>query len=207
MKDLKLVIFDCDGVMFDSKNANQKYYNQLLEKFGHPPMNDSELEYVHTHNVIDAVQYIFKRYPEEDLDKIHLYREELGYTDFLPYMTIEPDLKAFLRFLKPHYITAISTNRTSTLPAILKIFEIEAYFDKVVTAFDVSRPKPHFEALVQILDHFKISVDEAVFIGDSMVDREHTNGVGMRLIAFKNPSLPAEYHVNSFMEIKKLPIF
>jgi beta-phosphoglucomutase-like phosphatase (HAD superfamily) len=36
MASLKLVIFDCDGVMFDSMEANRKYYNFLLEKFGHP---------------------------------------------------------------------------------------------------------------------------------------------------------------------------
>ncbi|KPK32203.1 MAG: beta-phosphoglucomutase, partial [Nitrospira bacterium SG8_35_1] len=46
-----------------------------------------------------------------------------------------------------------------------------------------------------------------VYIGDSMVDREHTAGVDMRLISFKNPDLPAEYHVNSFLDIPGLPIF
>jgi hypothetical protein len=40
-----------------------------------------------------------------------------------------------------------------------------------------------------------------------MVDREHADGVGMRLIAFKNPALPASYHVSSFMEIPRLPLF
>jgi len=29
----------------------------------------------------------------------------------------------------------------------------------------------------------------------------------MRLIAFKNHALPADYHVNSFMEITRLPLF
>jgi len=29
----------------------------------------------------------------------------------------------------------------------------------------------------------------------------------MRLIAFKNPELDAEYHVRSFLEISRLPIF
>jgi hypothetical protein len=50
-------------------------------------------------------------------------------------------------------------------------------------------------------------VDEAVFIGDSMVDKEHADGLGMRLIAFKNPALPADYHVSSFMEIAGLDLF
>jgi hypothetical protein len=40
-----------------------------------------------------------------------------------------------------------------------------------------------------------------------MVDQEHAASVGMRMIAFRNPALPADYHVNSFMEIIALPIF
>lgn len=207
MAKLKLVIFDCDGVMFDSKNANKQYYNHLLEQFGHPPMNAEELNYVHAHNVMDSVSHIFRDYPPEEVNLAHQYRKNLDYENFLHHMIIEPDLITFLRFLKPDYHTAISTNRTTTLPTILKMFELESYFDKVVTAFDVARPKPHPEALVTILDHFDLAANEAVFIGDTIVDREHADGVGMELIAFKNPELPAEYHVNSFMEIIDLPLF
>ena len=93
------------------------------------------------------------------------------------------------------------------MPSVMKMHGLDPYFDFVVTALDVENPKPHTEGLVKILSHFQLSADEAVYIGDSMVDREHTSGVGMRLISFKNPDLPAEYYVDSFLEIPKLPIF
>ena len=206
MDALKLVIFDCDGVMFDSKDANRKYYNDLLEKFGYPLMGREEEDYVHSHNVLDSVSYIFRRHPHE-IDKVHAYRQFLDYTPYLQYMRIEPDLKEFLKFLKPQFYTAISTNRSTTMPAVMRMHNLEPYFDMVVTSLDVQQPKPHAEALLKILDHFKLSADQAVYIGDSMVDREHTAGVDMRLISFKNPDLPAEYHVNSFLDIPGLPIF
>jgi len=205
MAALKLVIFDCDGVMFDSKNANRVYYNHMLEKFGHPPMDAEELEYVHMHHVMDSVRHIFRKYPN-DLDAAETFRKGLDYTPFLQHMRMEPDLPEFLDFLRPEYKTAISTNRTSTMRSVLEMFRLDDLFDKVVTAFDVAHPKPHPEALHQILTHFGYQVDEAVYIGDSQVDREHTAALGMRLIAFKNPALPAEYHVSSFMEITRLPI-
>ncbi len=205
MAALKLVIFDCDGVMFDSKNANRVYYNHMLEKFGHPPMDAEELEYVHMHHVMDSVRHIFRKYPT-DLDAAETFRKGLDYAPFLQHMIMEPDLPEFLDFLRPGYKTAISTNRTSTMRSVLEMFRLDDLFDKVVTAFDVAHPKPHPEALHQILTHFGYQVDEAVYIGDSQVDREHTAALGMRLIAFKNPALPAEYHVSSFMEITRLPI-
>lgn len=207
MPKLKLVIFDCDGVMFDSKEANRKFYNQLLARFNRPPMSDEELEYVHSHNVIDSVHHIFRQYPSEETDQANAYRKELDYTEFIRYMIIEPDLKDFLAYLKPAYHTAISTNRTTTMPTLLEKFELTPFFDKVVTAFDVTRPKPHPDAMIAILDYFGTTVEESIFIGDSMVDKEHADSVGMRLIAFKNPSLPAHYHVNSFMAITELPFF
>jgi len=206
MAPLKLVIFDCDGVMFDSKDANRKYYNHLLKKFGHPLMNEQEEDYVHSHNVFDSVSHIFMNYPRE-IDEVNQYRLSVDYTPFLQYMIIEPDLKEFLSILKPKFQTAISTNRSTTMPSIMKMHELDPYFDLVVTSLDVKQPKPHAEGLVKILNHFQLSANEAVYIGDSMVDREHTDGVNMRLISFKNPELPAEYHVNRFLDIPSLPIF
>lgn len=206
MADIKLVIFDCDGVMFDSRNANKHYYNHILEKFGHPPMDEAELDYVHMHHVMDSVRHIFRNYPQ-DYDRADAYRRSVDYTPFLQYMIMEPDLLEFLHFLRPARKTAISTNRTTTMPAVLDMFNLAALFDKVVTAMDVDRPKPHPAALHKILDHFGLAVGNAVYIGDSMVDREHTASIGMPLIAFKNRELPAEYHVSSFMEIPGLPCF
>jgi beta-phosphoglucomutase-like phosphatase (HAD superfamily) len=206
MAPLKLVIFDCDGVMFDSKDANRIYYNHLLEKFGHPLMNEQEEDYVHSHNVFDSVSYIFRNYPLE-IDGVNQYRISVDYTPFLKYMVIEPDLKEFLSILKPKFYTAISTNRSNTMPSVMKMHDLDPYFDLVITALDVERPKPHAEGLVKILNYFQLSANEAIYIGDSMVDREHTAAVNMRLISFKNPELPAEYHVNRFLDIPQLPVF
>ena len=206
MPALKLVIFDCDGVMFDSKDANKHFYNHILARFGHPPMTSEELEYVHMHHVMDSVRHIFRHYPE-DLAAAEQDRKSIDYLPFLKYMTMEPDLPEFLRLLRPTCDAAISTNRTTTMSTLLKIFELEKYFDLVVTAVDVERPKPHPEALHKILDHFGCRVEEAVYIGDSEVDRQHTASLGMRLIAYKNPALAAEFHVQSFMEITALPFW
>jgi len=206
MTELKLIVFDCDGVMFDSKNANFHFYNHIRTGLGHPPMDDDELEYVHMHHVMDSVSHIFRHWPE-DLEKAHEFRKSLDYKDFIKHMTIEPDLVEFLEFVTPNYQTAISTNRTTTMGTLLDLFDLRKHFGLVVTAMDVENSKPHPEALHKILDHFSVAADESIFIGDSMVDLKHAAGVGMRMIAFKNPALEADYHVSSFMEITNLPIF
>lgn len=205
MSALKLVVFDCDGVMFDSKGANLHFYNRVRTHFGHPEMDAEELDYVHIHHVIDSVNHIMRHWPAE-LAAAHEYRQSLDYKDFIRHMTIEPDLVEFLQLITPTCRTAISTNRTTTMALLLDLFNLRRYFEVVVTAQDVANPKPHPEALHRILAHFDLRPEEGIFIGDSVVDMEHAAAAGMRLIAFKNPELPADYHVTSFMEITRLPV-
>ena len=206
MSNPKLVIFDCDGVMFDSKSANRHFYNQIRTNFAHPPMDDDELEYVHMHHVMDSVNHIFRHWPAE-VKEAHRYRESLDYKDFIKHMTIEPDLVEFLEYISPSCKTAISTNRTTTMATLLDLFGLRKHFGLVVTAMDVENSKPHPDAMLKILAHFGLEVEECIFIGDSMIDQQHADSVGMRMIAFKNSALPAAYHVNSFMEITRLPVF
>ncbi|HEX9949261.1 MAG TPA: HAD hydrolase-like protein, partial [Thermodesulfobacteriota bacterium] len=42
---IKVIIFDCDGVLFDSKEANIAFYNQILSQFNLPPLTIAEVEY------------------------------------------------------------------------------------------------------------------------------------------------------------------
>ena len=204
---LKIVIFDCDGVMFNSLGANRAYYNHLLAHFDCPPMDEDEVNYVHTHNVTFSVDHIFRNHPHVPAEAVAQYRSELDYGPFLRHMDMEADLPEFLRIIKPRYHTAISTNRTTTMDMVLDMFELRPWFEMVVTALDTSEPKPAPEALYRILEHFGLSADEAIYIGDSEVDRLHCEPVGIPLIAFKNPDLEADYHVSSFLEILRLEPF
>jgi phosphoglycolate phosphatase-like HAD superfamily hydrolase len=204
---LKLIVFDCDGVMFDSKKANCMYYNYLLNHFGLPPMSASEENYVHMSNVTDSIQHIFRHQTSPTLGEVHEFKKMLGYAPFLPHMEIESDLVAFLAVTSKKYHLAISTNRTDTMVPLLKSYKLEAYFGKVVTAATAKRPKPAPDGLLEILDHYDCEPEEAIFIGDSVIDEEHANSCRVPLIAFKNTSLNAPYHVNNFMEILHLPPF
>jgi HAD superfamily hydrolase (TIGR01509 family) len=202
---LQLIVFDCDGVLFDSRRANREYYNFVLNHFNHPPMDESELEYAHMHNAADSIRHIFRHYPGNPFAEIDAFRRELGYDRFLPYMKMEEDLVPFLEEVKKRYHLAISTNRGNTMEQLLRIFRLENFFDKVVTSETAKRPKPAPDGLEEILDHFHCSAAEAIFIGDSIIDSEHAASCKVPLIAFRNNTLPARYHVSSFTEVLSLP--
>ena len=206
MADLKLVVLDCDGVMFDSREANRAYYGHLRERFGRPPLTEDEVAFVHAHPAPESVPFLFRAWPQQ-IESVNVYRHTLDYAPFLRRMAIEPDLLEFLAAVRPALLTAISTNRTSTMAAVLDTFDLRRHFDLVVTALDVAHPKPHPEALLRILDRLGVRADEGIFVGDTQVDADHAAAVGMPLVAFRSPALEAAYHVASFREVLRLPPF
>ena len=204
---LKLIVFDCDGVMFDSKEANRKYYNYLLKEFKCCEMSDEEVDFVHMHSVDESLLHIFRKYKNISIPDIHRFRQEVSYEPFLRYMNMEPDLIPFLEQVSPHYALAISTNRTNTMRPLLESHGLTHYFGKVMTAADTARPKPAPDALLEILNYYNCPPDNALFIGDSVIDEQHAASCDVDLIAFKSPDLNGKYHVSSFMEILDLPPF
>lgn len=202
---LRLIVFDCDGVMFDSKKSNTMYYNYLLAHFGLPPMSDCEEDFVHMNNVTESVRHIFRHYQQPSLKEVDAFRRQTDYGPFLQYLEIEPDLRPFLEITSPRFHLAISTNRTNTMIPLLQSYGLEKYFGMVMTAATAPRPKPAPDGLIAILDHFNCRPGEAIFIGDSCFDEQHAAACNVPLIAFKNPALRADFHVSSFTEILELP--
>lgn len=202
MKETRIVIFDCDGVMFDTAGINKAYYNRVLAHMGRPEMTEEMFAYVHAHTGDESISYLFD--DEESFNAAQAFRKTLNYMEFIPSMEIEPHLKPLIRELRPRFKTAIVTNRTDTMPAILSEFELKEYFDMVVTAWDVERPKPSPEGLLKVLNHFRLSPCEALYVGDTPVDEAAASAAGVLFIAYANPSLKADHHIQHLGEIRKI---
>ena len=198
---LKGIIFDCDGVLFDSRDVNIQFYNQIRFLFDLPAMSLEQEEYVHTHSVQDSFRHIL---PEGYEAKFPEIKNQLDYSKLLPYMRMENGLLELMDFLSPKTVrTAINTNRTTTMNLLLTTFGLENYFWPVITAADVSRPKPHPESLFKILDHWSLMAHEVVFIGDSIVDQEAAMGAKVPFWAFKNETLQAQMLIPDFWTLRE----
>lgn len=202
IKHVKLVAFDCDGVLFDTAEANRMYYSDILQHFGRPAVTDEQFRFVHMHTVAESMAYLFA---EDDLlAAAHAFRKTMDYRKYLRYHTVEPQLVSLLQKLRPQIKTAIATNRTDTMQKLLAEFDLTDYFDLVVTSRDVQHPKPHPEALLIILDHFGLTPQQAVYIGDSPVDEQAARAAEIPLVAYRNRALTAQYYIDSLAELEEL---
>ncbi len=87
---------------------------------------------------------------------------------------------------------------------LLSEFNLDGHFDLVVTAEDVERPKPHPDALHKILNYFDFPPHQVIYIGDSRLDELAARAAAIPLVAYRNPELSADYHINSLNEIEEL---
>ena len=202
MKHIRVVAFDCDGVMFDTETVNKAYYNQILQHVKKPALTHDQFVFVHMHTADEAISHLFP--DQAEAAEANVYRKQMPYLPFLEKMEIEPYLKPLLRRLRPAYPTAIATNRTNTIQTVLEAHGLADLFDLVVSAWDVDYPKPHPDPLNKILRHFDIEPDELLYIGDSELDQIAAEAAGAILVAYKNPSLRSDFHITSLKEMEQI---
>ena len=195
------IIFDCDGVIIDSRDANIRFYNLILERLGMAPMGKEAEEYVHSHTVFESIRYIV---PDQIYQKAIEIGKAISYKEVIPYIKLQKGIKGVLeKFIKNGKKCAINTNRTSTMPLILSTFSLENFFDPVVTAEVVNNPKPHPESIFYILNRWNLSPEDVIFIGDSKVDEQTAHNASIDFISYKNENLSGIFNITSFEELKK----
>ncbi len=201
MNLLKLLVFDCDGVLFDSKLANIHFYNYILEKVGRSPLIPEEVEFIHMHSVNECIEYILRNHPEK-LELAKKIQKETPYQLFFKYLQPEKGLNEFLNWAKNYFYLALCTNRTTSAYPLLKHFNLDGYFDFIMTAEQI--PKSNPSALLTILEYFQIKPENTLYIGDSEVDKRLCESCKVKLVAFKNPELSADFCVKDYEELKTL---
>lgn len=200
---IRCVIYDCDGVLFDSLEANTRLYNDLCARVGRGPLLEEEMGYVHTHTVFEALHFIFGQEDGMEKKALELLKlKEIDLKEYVAYLKMEPHLMQTLGKLKEKGILrAINTNRTTSMKYIMEKFDLWSYFEMVVTALDVKNPKPHPESIEKILQEFNLKKEEAVFVGDSDVDQQTAKSSGIKFIAYKNKKIANDAYIEDHLDL------
>jgi HAD superfamily hydrolase (TIGR01509 family) len=178
---IELVMFDADGVLFDSTESNVAYYNWIFAKVGEPPLDRDE--------EIAAVSYaaseVFAARARGDSAKLGAMHDVTRNMDQAPFFKmLRPpfELRPFMLELKQRYKLALATNRSATVPALVEHLGLSGIFDAVASALDKVRPKPAPDILRLCLDRAGVDATKAVYVGDSRIDREAAASAGMHFI-------------------------
>jgi phosphoglycolate phosphatase len=167
---LELVIFDADGVLFDSTESNTAYYNAIFARVGEPPMSPMEEKA----GVFMAAPQVFNLRAAGDQERIARMREVARSMDATPFFHLLrpfPGLRSFLLEIKQRYRIGLATNRSATIPGIIDYLGLTGVFDAVASVRDKVKPKPAPDILELCLKRAGVAPSYAVYVGDSETDR------------------------------------
>lgn len=200
--DLQGIVFDCDGVLFDSKEANTAYYNHIRFAVHLPPMTEEEANYSHMLSTDEAIERMI---PDELLEEAKLVRNRVKYRDsFMGMMQPAPNVFTCLRELKEAGLRlALCTNRSDSVHEVLRHFEMGHFFSPVMTITNV-HPKPSPEGLLEVTRLWGVSAGSIAFIGDSLVDQQAAAAAGVQFWSYANHELSAEMHITDFKELAEI---
>ncbi len=184
MNQIEAIIFDCDGVMFESRQANLAYYNRILEEFSYPPVSAEQKELAQMCHTASSAVVLANLLRTEDLPSARIFSATLDYRAFIPYMKPEAGLTELLEQLVGQYPLAIATNRGKSIVAILEHFNLHNFFSTVVTSHDVEYPKPAPDMLFLVAESLKIKPENCLFIGDSELDKLAANEANMQFAGY-----------------------
>lgn len=200
--ELKAVIFDLDGVVFDSRHANIIFYNHMLEAVGLSPRAEEAVEVIHRENMETSLVHLMGR--GEKFEQAMAYWQTLDMARFIKSLRLFPHVAETIENLSASYDLGVVTNRTRTTKQSLSHFGLRDFFKSVVTPLDTGKPKPDPSLMEMALEQLQCTREQVLYVGDSEVDQKLCQATGVRLIAFRGPELEAWAHVESFPDLAKV---
>lgn len=170
MKNFKAVVFDMDGVIFDSEKRVVECWKVIADKYGVPDIEAACRECFGCNQVV-AKERFLKRYGE-DFPYVE-YKKEMSDLFHERYdngnLPMLPGVVEILEFLKANgkRIALASSTRRVSVESGLTWAGIIDYFDAIICGDMVSRSKPEPDIFLKACEALGVSPGEAYAIEDS----------------------------------------
>ena len=175
------IIFDMDGVIFDSERAYIDAFRQITESENLPFVEEACIECIGV--TWENTKAIFERCYGADFDFPYYYnkvRERLSTTNF----DLKPGVFELFHWLREEGVPvalASSTTERSVRRMLTRAGLID-YFDVLVCGDMVSRSKPHPEIFLTAADRLGAAPDRCYVIEDSFNGIRAAHAAGMHPI-------------------------
>ncbi len=190
-RPVRLLLLDCDGVLIRSEEANLAYYNALFQAFGLPEVSRSDRATFSKLHTLSTPQVIDAFFPTALQESAREFALGLEYEPFARLVEPEPGWRDVIRWWRSFGPVAVATNRGVSARSVLRAVGLLDLLDLVVGIRDVARPKPHPDLLFRALDHFGVSAEDALYVGDAEIDREAARRASVRFLGFRLPEPPS----------------
>lgn len=176
------IIFDVDGTLWDSTEVVAKGYNMVISELGgkYPLVDSEKLMTVFGKTMLGIGRVLF---PEEtDEEKLALMERciEMEFVAMdAEHPAAYPGLEDTLKQLVPDYSLYIVSNCPSGyIERFLDFTGLEKYFEGHLCPGDTGKVKA--DNIRMIVEQYQL--DEAVYLGDTLLDKQSSDEAGVRFI-------------------------
>jgi len=197
---IDLVMFDADGVLFDSDASNVAYYNAICAQVGAPALDPEE----EIRAVSYATEQVLALRARDDAALLARMKEIARTLDPAPFFKLlRPpfELRPFMLEMRRRFRLGLATNRSATVPALIEYLKLGGIFAAVASARDPVRPKPAPDILRLCVERAGVALKRTVYAGDSSIDRVAARAAGVHFIAVG----PRVEHARKIAALGELP--
>ena len=202
MKKFEAVVFDMDGVIFDSERATMNCWLELAKKYNIENLEEPFLACTGTTNQRTR-EIMLEAYGEDfPYDKFAKEASVMFHEKYdggkLPMKSGVHALLDYLQY-QGKKIALASSTRKQTVVNELRDAGILEYFDELVTGDMVTHSKPHPEIFLLACEKIGVKPENAYAIEDSYNGIRSANAGGLRPIMVPD-LLPADDEMNGLSE-------
>lgn len=199
----KAVVFDMDGVIFDSERAVMQCWKEVASRHNIPDIEKAILACTGTTMVrtreimlnLYGADFPYDEYARESSAIFHSRYDDRR-------LPMKPGVKELLTFLKEHdkKIALASSTRQQVVTDELRDAGIIEYFDRIICGDMVSRSKPAPDIFLKACEELNISPLDSYAIEDSYNGIRAAHAGGLHPIMVPD-LLPADEEMQSLAEI------
>lgn len=179
LQDVRAILFDMDGVLIDSEPIHEKAQRLVFDRYG---LTVPDTAYASFKGMVEREVFhrVVREFAHTPMDPMPLLQaKNEAYRDLVDELMLMPGVLPFLQSAASRYPTALTTSsvRSDQQRAFAK-FDLDAYFDVIVTAEDITRPKPDPEPYVITAAKLGVPPEACLVIEDSVHGVRSAVGAG-----------------------------
>lgn len=205
---IKAVIFDIDGVLLDSFEANLKFFQNLMMVAGYRPPAREEFPALFHLSLMDVIKKLTGSESEEEITRVFKLGESRMANYPIELLDMPNGADKTIKILSKDYLLGIVTSRIrSSVYEAPKLAALKKYFLIAVSYEDTENHKPHPDPLLLAAKKLNVEPGECVYIGDVENDIKAARAAGMKSIVYSGEGISgADCATSDFRAIPELII-
>ena len=175
------VVFDFDYTLGDSTEGIVTCVNTALRRLGYDLADREEIRKTIGLDLQQTYLVLTKDANQEQAEKFSSYFREKADQIMTENTSFFPGVLELLQkwHRQGKRLAIVTTKYHYRIEAILEKYQASGLFDIIIGGEDVKRPKPDPEGVLQVLGDWQLPKDQALYVGDSLVDARTAQAAGV----------------------------